>query len=103
MQLDDDFELSPARLGQLIRRLRHDPVRIGVALVEFEVNLLNVSGHVLVGVWLHINSPLMGMSVLLAFLAEVTRHVAVYYRFYYSKALEVKANVGKVERCEIVR
>lgn len=89
MQLDYNFELSPPRLSEFIRRLRQYSVWVGIALMKFKVNLLDVRRHVFVGVRLHVDGPLVGMAVLLAFLAEVTGHVAVDYRLYYSQTLEV--------------
>lgn len=43
VDLDDNLKLSPSCLRQLIRRLGDDPVWIGVALMQFEVHLLDVS------------------------------------------------------------
>lgn len=87
--LDDDLELAPAGLADLVRGLHHDPVLVGVALVQLEVDLLHVRRHVLVVVGLHVDGPLVRVPVLLALLPEVPRHVPVNDRFHYADALKI--------------
>lgn len=88
VDLDDNLKLSPPCLRQLIRRLGDDPVWIGVALMQFEVHLLDVSWHVFVLIGLHVDRPLVSVAVLFSLFPEVTRYVAVYYRFDDCNALE---------------
>ena len=71
VDLDDDLELAPAGLGDLVRRLGDSSVGIGVTVVKLEVNFLHIGGHVLVVVGFEVDCPLVSVTVLFSFLAEI--------------------------------
>jgi hypothetical protein len=45
--------------------------------MQFKVDLFNIGLHVLVNVWLNIDSPLMSVTILLAFLPKSSRDISV--------------------------
>lgn len=92
VNLNDNFELSPSRLSQLIGWLRHYAIRVCVTLMKLEVHFFNIRGHVFIGIRFHVHGPLMRVTVLFSFLAEVSSDIAVHYWFYYHQSLE---NTGR--------
>lgn len=89
VQLDDDFELAPSGFADFIRRLRQNAKRIRVAVVQFELDLFHVSGHVLVVVRLDVDLPAVGVVIVLVwFLIVRVGDAAVDDRFDDSEALE---------------
>ena len=71
VDLDDDLELAPAGLGDLVGRLGDSSVGIGVTVVKLEVDFLHICGHVLVVVGFEVDRPLVSVTVLFSFLAEI--------------------------------
>ena len=59
-----------------VGRLGDYPVLVCVALVQPKLDLFDVGRHVLVVNRLEVNLPLVGVTVQLAFLPKVVRHVA---------------------------
>lgn len=81
VELDHHLEFTPAGFGDLVRWLRQNAIRICVALVQLEVDLFHVGGHVLVVVRFDVDVPLVRVAVLFALLAKGARHIAVDDRF----------------------
>ena len=91
---DDNLELSPASLDHFVRWLGQGPVGIVVAVVELEVDLLDIGGHVLILVWLDIDCPLMGVAVLLSLLSKVFTHISINYWLDHSHSLLSGFNIS---------
>lgn len=87
VDLNDYLEFSPAGFRQFVRWLRHNSIRIVVTLVQLEMHLLHVGGHVLVVVGLDVHGPLMRVSILFPLFAKVTRYISVNYRLDYGNSL----------------
>jgi hypothetical protein len=88
VDLNDHFELSPPSLADLIRRLRNYPIWILVALMELEVDFLNISLHIFVQVRSDVDSPFVSVSILLAFLAKCPRNISINDRLHFSHSLQ---------------
>lgn len=87
VDLNDYLEFPPAGFRQLVRRLRHDTIRIVVTLVQLEMHLLHVCGHVLVVVRLDVHGPLMCVSILFPLLAKIACHISINYGLDYRNSL----------------
>lgn len=77
VNLDDDLELSPSGFADFVRRLGNDSVGTFVTFMELEVDFLDVSLHIFVGVRTNINSPLMSVPVLFPLLAKCTWDISI--------------------------
>ena len=71
VDLNDYLELSPASLGDLVGWFGHCPVWVAVAVVQLEVNLLNIGRDVLIAEGFEVDSPLVSVAILLSLLTEI--------------------------------
>lgn len=77
MQFDDHFKFTPTGFGHFVRRFCKRSIRIRVTFMQFEMDLFHPGWHVFVIEWLHINRPLMCVTIFLALFAKRSSHIAV--------------------------
>lgn len=90
VDLNYHLEFTPACFRDFIRWFCDDSVGILVALVQFEVNFLDISLHVLIKKWFYINSPLMCMSILFSLLPKCSRDISIDNWLNFNNSLENK-------------